>query len=595
MGVIRQPNSKARHRRPLAAALAPVMALLLAACSVAPAGQPPVAPVAVKTTAVGTGTIAGTLVYSGNAQSRAKVSLLPKVGGQVAVLNAEVGASVKKGDVIAELDHAAQDAQVAQAQAGVAAAKAHLATLQAGPRAEVVAQAQSNLTAAEQTLANLQSGGRPEAIAAAQGNVDAAAGRLANLQSGRPESIAAAQGNVDAAAGRLASLQSGRSETVAQATANLHAAQAKLQQIKDGPTPEEIKAAQLGVEQTKDAAFAADVSKDAACGPASTSAMCKAGEASADAAHTAVDQANANLQVLVAPPSDQTIKQAQAAVDAAQAQLDLARHPASSGDITAAAGALDAAKAQLDLTKLPYSTADLAKAQSAVEVATQQVKLAQAPYTSQDIDVATAAVEQAQAALTSANVARDQAIVKAPIDAIVAQKLLTVGSIAGPTTPIALLIDPNVDIIVEADATQVNTLKVGDPATITSDALPGKSVPGKITTISPIVDAKARTAEITIAPAADGSGFKDGMLAQVSLVVATHDGVLTVPSAAVVQRNGQSVVFVVTNNVAQPVAVQTGLTDGTSTEITSGLQAGQTVVVGGQDRLIGSQPVTVQN
>ena len=130
---------------------------------------------------------------------------------------------------------------------------------------------------------------------------------------------------------------------------------------------------------------------------------------------------------------------------------------------------------------------------------------------------------------------------------------------------------------------------------VSSDALSGKSVPGKITTISPIVDAKARTAEITVAPATDSSGFKDGMLAQVSLVTATHDGVLTVPSAAVVQRNGQSVVYSVTNNVAQPVTVQTGLTDGTSTEITSGLQAGQTVVVGGQDRLIGSQPVTVQN
>lgn len=564
------PGWNVHRRLPLAVVSAVVLPALLIACSVSPAGQPPVAPITVRTAPVGTGTIAGTLVYSGNAQSRAKISLLPKVGGQITILNIDVGSSVKKGDVIAELDHAIQDAQIAQAQAGVTAAKAHLATIQAGPRAEVVAQAQANLTAAQETLTNLQSGGRSEAIASAQGNVDSAAGRLASLQRGRADAIA-------------------------QATANLQTAQSRLQQLKNGPTAEQIRAAQLGVEQAKNMLYSVQVSKDAACGPMSTNAACKAGQAAAAASQTGVDVATANFQVLTSPPTDEMLKQAQAAIDAAQAQLNMAQHPGSAGDISAAAGLLDAANAQLGLAKSPYSTADLAKAQAAVEVASQQVKLAQTPFTSQDVDAASAAVEQAQAALTSANVARDQAIVKAPIDAIVAQKLLTVGSLAGPATPIAILIDPNVDIVVEADATQVNALKAGDQATITSDALPGKSIPGKITSISPIVDARARTAEVMISPATNDSGFKDGMLAQVSLVTATHDGILIVPSAAVVQRNGQSVVYAVSDGVARPITVQSGLTDGTSIEIISGLQAGQVVVVTGQDRLTAAQSVVVQN
>ena len=558
------------RRWPVAIVSAVIVPTLILGCSVSPAGQPSAPPTNVKTMTLGTGTIAGTLVYSGNAQALNKVSLLPKVGGQISILNVDVGSVVKKGDVIAELDHATQDAQIAQAQAGVAVAKARVATIQAGPRAEVVAQAQANLSAAQAALTTLQSGGRTEAIAAAQGAVDSAAGRLAGLQQGRPDSVA-------------------------QATANLRAAQARLQQVKDGPTAEQIKVAQYGVEQAKDGAFAANVAKDVSCAANSPAGMCKAGQASADAAQTAVDQANASLQVLTAPPTDTVIKQAQSAIDAAQAQVAMAQHPGSSGDISAAVGQLAAAQAQLDLAKSPYTAADLAKVQTGVEVATQQLKLAQTPFTSQDLDAASAAVQQAQAALDSAQVVRDQTIVKAPIDAIVAQKLLTVGAFAGPATPIVLLIDRNVNVVVEADASQVTALKVGDQATITSDALPGKSISGKITTISPIVDARARTAEITITPSAPDSGFRDGMLAQVSLVTATHDGALAVPSAAIVQRNGQSVVYVVSNGVAQPTPVQTGLTDGNSVEITSGLQAGQVIVVSGQDRLTGSQPVVVQN
>jgi hypothetical protein len=53
-------------------------------------------------------------------------------------------------------------------------------------------------------------------------------------------------------------------------------------------------------------------------------------------------------------------------------------------------------------------------------------------------------------------------------------------------------------------------------------------------------------------------------------------------------------VYVVADGVARPVGVRTGLSDGTKTEISSGLQGGQVVVVGGQDRLTAAQPVQIQ-
>lgn len=542
---------------------------LLAACSVAPAGQPPLAPVAVGTAPVATANISGTVVYSGNVESRAKVSVLPKVGGQITVLNVDVGSVVKKGDVIAELDHATLDAQVDQAKAAVAVAQAKLATIQAGSRSETVAQAQANLKAAQATLAFMENGGRPE-------------------------SVSAAQGNLDSATAHLNSLTKGRADAIAQAQANLDAAQARLQQLKDGPTSQQVQAAQLAVEQAKDAAFAADTQKDAACNPVSPGAVCKAAQAAADAAHTGIAQAQSQVTILTSPPTQAQLNQAQAAIDAAKAQLQMAQHPGSSSDVAAAEGAVQAAQAQLDLAKTPYSTADLAKAQAAVDVAQQQLKLAQQPYTKEDEAAAQAAVQQANAALDATTVAHDDAIVKSPIDGVVDQKLLSVGALAAPTTPIVTLIDPNVDVAVNVDAKYAPNVHLGQAATVTSDDLPGKSITGKVTNIAPAIDPQTRTLLVKITPSGTDSGLKDGMLVKVALVTATREGVVSVPSDAIVQRNGQPTVYVVANGTATPQVVQTGLTDGTHTEITSGLKAGQVIVTNGQDRLTTAQPVTVQ-
>jgi HlyD family secretion protein len=551
----------------LSAVLAPA---LIAGCATAPSGQPPTAPVPVQTSTVAPMTINGTVVYSGNVQSLNQVNVLPKIAGQITKLNVGVGSVVKQGDVIAELDHAALDAQVAQAQAGLAAAQAHLATIQVGPRPENVAQAQANLQAAQAQLTFMQNGGRQQNVTAAQANLDAAVAKLNSLEAGRPE-------------------------TIAQAQANLQAAQAKLQALKNGPTADQVKAAELAYEQAKNAAYAANTQKDAACNPLYGAVSCNAAQAAAAAAATGAQQAATQLKVLTDPPTAQALQEAQAGVDTAQAQLQEAQHPGSSTDIAAAQSAVDAAQAQLDLAKQQFTSADLAKAQAAVDVAQQQLLLAQHPYTAQDTAAAQAAVQQAQAALQSATVARNDAIVTAPFDGIIAQKLLSVGAMAAPTTPIVVLVDPAVETVVQVDSTNAASLQNGQTATITASALPGKSIAGKITSIAPTVDPSTRTVQVKVVPVAADSGLKPGMLAQVALITATHHNALVVPAGAVVQRNGQPTVYVVANGVAAPQVVQTGLTDGTHVEIVSGLHAGQVVVVSGQDQLTATQPVTVQH
>src|SRR5262245_6971406 len=143
-----------------ARALGPLLAipLALSACAFAPGGSTNPVPTTIRTEPVALGTISGTIVLSGNVASRDKISIVPKVAGQIAALAVDVGSTVKQGDVIAELDHATLDAQVSQAQAGLEVAQAKLATIRAGSRPETIAQAKANLAAAQATLDFLKSG-----------------------------------------------------------------------------------------------------------------------------------------------------------------------------------------------------------------------------------------------------------------------------------------------------------------------------------------------------------------------------------------------------------------------------------------------------
>jgi multidrug efflux pump subunit AcrA (membrane-fusion protein) len=65
------------------------------------------------------------------------------------------------------------------------------------------------------------------------------------------------------------------------------------------------------------------------------------------------------------------------------------------------------------------------------------------------------------------------------------------------------------------------------------------------------------------------------MTASVSVQVATRPNVLEVPTAAIQTRGGTSVVSVDQGGKAVPTTVTTGLQGDTTTEITSGLKAGQ--------------------
>ncbi|MFF4240135.1 efflux RND transporter periplasmic adaptor subunit [Actinomadura geliboluensis] len=130
----------------------------------------------------------------------------------------------------------------------------------------------------------------------------------------------------------------------------------------------------------------------------------------------------------------------------------------------------------------------------------------------------------------------------------------------------------------EADTTK---LKVGQAATISFDALTGTTATGKITAIgvSPTTTDNVVKFPATISLGDVPSGVRLGQTATVEITVAKAEDVLYVPSAAVRTAGGQSMVTVVRDGVQSTLTVETGVKGDQGTEIKSGLEEGDQVVV----------------
>ncbi len=271
--------------------------------------------------------------YTGEVKTMNRVDLTAKVGGRVREIKADVGDRVKKGDLLAVLEHDVLDIQVKQAEAALALAKVNLAKLEEGPRKEQVAVAEAALKGAQAQLDALLAGATKEQIAAARANLDGAQAQLDSLVAGAtPEQIRISASQVRDAEEKLRSVDletartlqitrivdveglnyalATRESQLAQQQAKIQIARDQLDSLKAAPTPSAI-------------------------------ARLKA----------TVDAAKASLDALLAPPKAQDVTRLEAAVAAAREQLELARTPFRSNDFEIARIGVQQAQSALELAK----------------------------------------------------------------------------------------------------------------------------------------------------------------------------------------------------------------------------------------------------
>jgi multidrug efflux pump subunit AcrA (membrane-fusion protein) len=153
---------------------------------------------------------------------------------------------------------------------------------------------------------------------------------------------------------------------------------------------------------------------------------------------------------------------------------------------------------------------------------------------------------------------------------------------ASTTTSFLTLADMS-SMHVKVGFAEIDAVKVanGQPATVTISALTGTQLTGSVVAIDPTATVvnNVVTYNALIAIAGAPATLKPGMTASVTVQVATHPNVLAVPTAAIQTQGGNSFVNVEENGQPVQTPITTGLQGDSTTEITSGLTAGQQLLV----------------
>lgn len=203
-------------------------------------------------------------------------------------------------------------------------------------------------------------------------------------------------------------------------------------------------------------------------------------------------------------------------------------------------------------------------------------------------DAAASDVKRAQAQIRVVQAQLDRTILLAPFSGIVARITGELGEFTTPSPP-GVPTPPAIDLIDdsclyvsapmdEIDAPKIN---IGQPARITLDAMPGKIFEGKVRRIAPYVteiEKQARTVDVEvdfIQPPRDP--LLVGYSADVEAIIERRENVLRIPTQAI--RQDQKVFVVGSDNRLKEQQLKTGLANWSFTEIVSGLEAGDLVLL----------------
>jgi membrane fusion protein, copper/silver efflux system len=187
-------------------------------------------------------------------------------------------------------------------------------------------------------------------------------------------------------------------------------------------------------------------------------------------------------------------------------------------------------------------------------------------------------------AVESSGKVRPRLTITAPIAGVVAE----LGAREGMTVmPGAALFRINglstVWVNAEVRESEAGSVRVGNVVEARTPALPGKIFQGRVSAILPEVSPTTRTIKARVELANVAGELKPGMFATVNFTPAERREVLSVPSEAVIQTGKRSIVIVAQGEGRfAPIEVETGVETDGRTEIRSGLEAGQKVVVSGQ-------------
>ncbi len=237
-----------------------------------------------------------------------------------------------------------------------------------------------------------------------------------------------------------------------------------------------------------------------------------------------------------------------------------------------------AARLEVELELARIRLDEIKTKEEAIELRVQDVKLAESEVVSDDLRLK---IQEKRVKDTK---------VLSPIAGVVSKRDVQMGQIissgisnvGGGTTALVVSDLSRIFVLASVDESDIGSVQVDQPATITADAYPGRNFDGKVVRIATqgVNLNNVVTFEVKIEVLGKNKSLlKPEMTANVAIVTARKEDVLLVPVEAVVRREREHWAEVMNGPTKQDRKVRTGLTDNEKIEIVEGLSEGETVAL----------------
>ena len=245
---------------------------------------------------------------------------------------------------------------------------------------------------------------------------------------------------------------------------------------------------------------------------------------------------------------------------------------------------------QLQRAQVQQSQAELSIAQANQK--RNQELVSQNFVSQRSLDESSANLQVAEAKLLLARATAARLKIIAPFDGIVGIRLVNVGDYLKDGADIVNIEDIEA-IYVDFRLPErfQNKVRRGQTALLDMDALPGRRYTAELQAIDPLIDANGRSIGIRGCVDNRQLQLRPGMFARVNPVFGVRDNARVIPEEAIVPQGGRQFVIKLipgtdgTTGTSQRVEVKVGLRSPGKVEIVEGLEAGDTVVTSGQQRV----------
>jgi membrane fusion protein (multidrug efflux system) len=241
--------------------------------------------------------------------------------------------------------------------------------------------------------------------------------------------------------------------------------------------------------------------------------------------------------------------------------------------------------------------AQVARAQADRDLARQSLArtrdlLAQRASSQSELERAEATWRSSEAQLALLQVRLDRTLVRAPFAGVLGQRSVSLGDYVTTDTKLVSLatVSPQ-RAAFQVPERYADLLRVGQRVTFRVAALPGREFIGTVDFVDPTVQLPGRTIMVKAQVPNPKRELQPGMFIEARLATAVRPRAVVIPEDAVIPLQGSTYVWVAAGARATRRQVELGVRTPGFVEVRSGVDPGESVVVGGQERLAEGAPV----